>query len=111
MVRREDKFAAPSTFASAAFPFPVGATGGGLGDAVAVAAGVPLHILLKMHCELPIGVSCARYTRESVFSTAWTKLLGHVLGGEETSVTTLDERLEMADSLKCCGRKQIQVHL
>ena len=111
LVRCKDKLATPSTFASAAFPFPIRATGDGLGDTVAVSAGVPLHILLEMHRELPIGVSSAGHTRKGIFSTARTELLGHVLGGEEASVATFDERLEMADSLECCGRKQIQVHL
>lgn len=111
MIWRKDKLITPSTFASAAFPFSIRATSDRLGDAVAVATSVPLHILLEVHIKLPVGVCGAGNARESIFSTAWAELLGHVFRGEEASMAPFDKGLEMADPLEGCGRKQVQVHL
>lgn len=100
LVFSENKLGSPSAFATAAFPFPVGATGDRLGNTVAVAAGVPCHVLLEVHCELAVGVCGAGDTRECVLSAARTELLVHVFGGEEAAVAALDEGLEVADPLQ-----------
>ena len=72
---------------------------GGLGNAENVSSVVPLHVFLQVHLELPIGIGSARDTSEGVFSAPWAKLLVHVLGREETSVTAFNEGLKMANSL------------
>lgn len=111
LVFGENELGSPSAFASAAFPFPAGTAGNGLGDTVTVAAGVPLHVLLEVHCELSVGICGAGDTGEGIFSTARTELLVHVFGGEEAGVAALDEGLEVADFLQRGGREQVQVHL
>lgn len=64
-----------------------------------------------MHGELPVCIRGAGNTGECVLSAAWAELLGHVFRGKEASMATLDKGLEMADPLKGCCRKQVQVHL
>lgn len=110
LVFSENKLGSPSTFTSATFPFPAGATSDGLGDTVAVATSVPCHVLLKVHCKLAVGVCGTGDARKGVFSAARAELLVHVFGGEEAGVAALDEGLEVTDSLQGCGRKQVQVH-
>lgn len=103
LILGEDKLRAPAALPAAAFPFAACVACNGLGDAVAVAAVVPLHVLLQVHCELAVGGRSARDTGERVFAASGAELLVHVLGGEETGVATLDEGFEVLDSLKGGG--------
>lgn len=105
LIWRKDKLISPSTFASAAFPFPAGAARRGLRDAEAVAAVVPLHVLFEVHGELAVSVCGAGDARESIFSTAGAELLAHVFGAEEAGVAAFDEGFEVADSLQGTGGK------
>lgn len=98
LILGEDKLRAPTALPAAAFPFAARVACNGLGDAVAVAAVVPLHVLLQMHCELAVGGRGARDTGERVFTASGAELLIHILGGEETGVTALDERFKVLDS-------------
>lgn len=100
LIRRKDEVISPSTFASAAFPFPAGTARRRLRDTEAVAAVVPLHVLFEVHGELAVGVGGAGDARESIFSTARAELLAHVFGDKEAGVAAFDEGFEVADSLK-----------
>ena len=111
LVLRKDQFRSPATLTATSLPLAIGTAVDWLRDTENVAAVVPLHVLLQMHRELPVGVRRAGDTGERVLAAAGTELLVHILGGEETGMATLDERLQMTDSLQSGGRKQVQVHL
>lgn len=111
LVFRQDQFRSPATLTTTSLPLSIGGAVYGLRNTETIAAVVPLHVLFQVHLELSIRVCRAGDTSERVLAAAGTKLLVHVLGGEETGMAALDERLQMADSLQSGSGEQVQVHL
>lgn len=99
LVLGQDELCTPATFSTASFPLAIGTTSDGLGDAVAIAPVVPLHILLQVHGELAVGGGSTRDTSQRILTTARTELLVHLLGGQEAGMAPLDEGLEVLDPL------------
>lgn len=102
LILGKNELCTPTTLSTASFPLSIGTTMSRLGNAIPISAVVPLHVLLQVHGELAVGSCGARDTGECIFTTTRAELLVHVLGGEEASMTTLDERLEVLDSLQGC---------
>jgi len=55
LVLGEDELRTPTALTAATFPFSVGSSVDGLGDAEDITPVVPLHVLLQVHIELAIG--------------------------------------------------------
>ena len=111
LVFGEDKIIAPTSLASATFPFPACTARLGFRDAIAIPSVVPLHVFLKVHLELSVGFRGAGDACEGIISAAWAELFVHIFHGKEAGVAALDEGFKVSDTLQGSRGQKVQVHL
>jgi hypothetical protein len=88
----------------------IGASVHRLGDAEAVAAGVPLHVFLQVQLELAVGGRAASHPCECGTTTSGAELLAHLFCCAEAGVAAQDVRLEVLHTLHG-RREQVEVNL